>query len=85
MPNETVQVTEQAGTAVHAAQAPGYVNYGGKGIGAYEESESWDNYVARLTGHLDACNVRNVSQRRDILISTVGAQTYSLDEDSASC
>ena len=28
--------------------------------------------------HLDGCNIKNVDQRRDILVSTVGAVIYSL-------
>jgi predicted aspartyl protease len=57
---------------------PAYVSYGGKGIGQYSENEPWDNFVERLSGHLDACNVKNVKQRRDILMSTVGPDTYAL-------
>ena len=66
--------------AQQAAQRnpPPYVNYSGKGIGAYSENEPWDNFIERLSGHLDACNIRNEDQRRDILISTVGANTYAL-------
>ena len=60
---------------------PVYVNYGGKGIGSYSESEPWDNFVERLSGHLDACKVNNVNQRRDILVSTVGANTYALTKN----
>ena len=64
--------------AAAADGLPAYVNYSGKGIGTYSESEPWDNFVERLSGHLDACKVTNIDQRRDILVSTIGANTYAL-------
>ena len=69
---------EEPPAAAAANGPPVYVNYGGKGIGPYNESEAWDNFVERLSGHLDACKVNNVNQRRDILVSTVDANTYTL-------
>ena len=60
------------------ASVPQYLNYGGKGIDCYSENEPWDNYVERLSGHLDACYVRNEAQRRGVLVSTVGADVYAL-------
>ena len=54
------------------------MNYGRKGIGQYSENEPWENFIERLSGHLDACNIKNATQRRDILVSTVGADTYAL-------
>ena len=57
---------------------PAYIAYGGKGIGAYIDGEPWDNYVERLSSHLNACKIESPGQRRDILMSTVGADTYGL-------
>ena len=53
-----------------------YVNYVGKGIDCYNEPEPWDNWEERLSSHLACCIVRNENQKRNVLPSTVGAETY---------
>ena len=59
-------------------EAPDYVNYSGKGIGEYTQEEAWENYVERLESHMRGCNIKNEDQKRDILVSTVGRDTYVL-------
>ena len=60
------------------AQEAEYVSYNGKGIGEYRESEPWENYCERLGGHFRSCRIAHANQQRDVLISTVGADTYGL-------
>ena len=57
---------------------PDYVNYNGKGIGEYVETEPWENYVERLTCHFNGANVKNEGQRRDIFLANIGAKYYEL-------
>ena len=41
-------------------------------------NEAWENYVEILESHRRGCNIKNEDQKWDILVSTLGRDTYAL-------